>query len=659
MFSIKRFTAVLLLTILPASGFAALGLQTVWEINSTVVAKTNVNGGGFDPFQTTHMIADLQCTSGTTASPVCQSATYDFIAGDATNWLFLSSGGSVTANSFCQIASVNTGVSPHTATLTAGVGTCNIYGAPHWTTNTVAGIGAASPSSVTFAIDRSRNIAAAQNTTTASYTTATSLITVGGLTYDATYVGSIINIVTISGGTVGWYEITNAAAGTSFTIDRDAGSGGDRTNLAINIGGAFSMGSNSANQSDTKVMQLMTGTNGTGSMHTFVNGGFTIGAGGITTTGVGGTLAPVVFSGYGTVRDDDPVGTSRPAITGGTVSVVIGSNWIIRDFIITGTNATMWTIGTNSNVLNVKCTNSSPSTNRICMQFGAGGELWNSEVTSYRGVAISSTTAAFTAFGNYIHDSDVGFTTSATTQANQTLSHNLFVGNITADIRTTAAYTSKMIAENNTHYGGVVGTAPLGTGISLTSGTTNVAVINSIFTGMASGITGGDSGQFISQDKYNDYYSNTSDVSNWTKSATSFATNPQFTSAGQIAVADGTTGAANALSSATAHFTTGSIPVIAGRDYVYVSGAGGGTAVTVGVYGILTVNSDTTITTDIALTSGGSTVPFQIIVGRNFLPTVTLSGFPGSFQGGYSSGAQAVGAVVAGGSGGGRCIGCD
>ena len=90
----------------------------IWEVRTTG-DDTNF-GGGFD-VGVAGFATDLKATSGTTSAPVVSTASYDFVAGYVNAWMFIKAGTNWLPGWY-QITAVNTGVSPHTATLDATAG---------------------------------------------------------------------------------------------------------------------------------------------------------------------------------------------------------------------------------------------------------------------------------------------------------------------------------------------------------------------------------------------------------------------------------------------------------------------------------------------------------------------------------------------------------
>jgi len=133
----------------------ALSASTVFEINSSATAG-NVNGGGFNPANA-NMLTDLTTDSNTanTNSPVCSSASYNFVANDVGHWLYIKSGTNWTPGWY-QIASV----ASNKATLSAAVGSAIQVANNRYGTNTAAGCATTgTPTGGTWSIDYSQSTA--------------------------------------------------------------------------------------------------------------------------------------------------------------------------------------------------------------------------------------------------------------------------------------------------------------------------------------------------------------------------------------------------------------------------------------------------------------------------------------------------------------------
>lgn len=140
---------------------------------------------------------------------------------------------------------------------------------------------------------------------------------VSGGNFSATSVGNILHIVSGTGFTPGWYEIT-AWDGNDAVLDRSAGSGGSSSGVA-NMGGAISL---SVGSSDAIAESLRAG-------HTMwiKSGSYTLAdTFNPSDTTYGTATAPVVISGYHSVRGDDVNGVDRPLITCGGYTFQTGSS---------------------------------------------------------------------------------------------------------------------------------------------------------------------------------------------------------------------------------------------------------------------------------------------------------------------------------------------
>ena len=627
----KKLLAVILSLLIGCSELiAALDVRTVWEVNTSATAG-NVNGGGFNPFATANMLTDLACTSATGASPVCSSASYNFVAGDVGHWLYVVIAGNYTAN-LCQIASV----ASNQATLTAGVGTCNVIANPYWTTNTSAGIAnTASPTGGTWSIDYSRSTAAVQTTTEATNTAG--VITIGSLTYGKQWVGNVVQIVGGAGATVGWYEITDAVAATSFTLDRDPSG---TLSIDINLGGAISLGSATANRTDDVFFELGSGTNGTGASRFFVKTGTYATLQAVSIASACGTQAPCRITGYNSVRGDinaaAPSLTSVPIFNAAANAIALGTDWIWENFSLTGTGSTVLTLGVSGRIQNFKVVNTSTSTARNAINMGnTKTQAVAGEAVSYLGNAINIAAATdVMLFGVWAHHSSVGLNDAGTTiQSN--IANSIFSSNVTAQARTTGAVAGRQIFQNVTFFGAA---DKLGVCLDIATGATNITVLNSHLIGCTTGIVTADT-QTIGYDFYNNYQNNTADVNGWQKGPLATATDPVFTAVSQVTFTTATY-AGTTLTCGSCDFSG----VTANVDYVLVKS---GTSLTrVNSIGLVTAKTATTLVTDIDFgESGAADWTGHVTYGNNFLPTVTITGYPGVFPAGLTTGYVQKGAA--------------
>ncbi len=235
------------------------------------------------------------------------------------------------------------------------------------------------------------------------------------------------------------------------------------------------------------------------------------------------------------------------------------------------------------------------------------------EIICYRGYGVAlnqvSGTGVSAAIGNYIHDCSTGVIGGV---------QGDLINNIIASCSSKAIdgnADNGMIVYGNTIYGAE---NKLGIGINTPSIST---FLNNIIDGFVSGF-GGSATTYAGYSDYNCFNNNTNNI-NATDSGAFFGandlttTNPSFTSVTQRTGATATTTSGNHLVQSAATFQTWGIT--AGVDCVYIKS---GTGVTAGIYGILSVDSETQITVDVTLTANATADKvWQITQGHNFLPT--------------------------------------
>ena len=208
----------------------ALAANTIWNSIST---GNDANGGGFNP-ASANMPTDLVATNGNTSAPVVTSASCSFVAGDVGAWIFVQSGTNWIPGWY-QIASVATGA----ATLTATIGSAYLYengtyGGP----STVVGCATtASPTAGKYSIDFSTLTTAISMTSLASAASGATLNSAASAR--VCHIGNIINLTAGTNITTGWYEVTNAVAATSITMDRTCCSAAVPANGAGSVGGSL------------------------------------------------------------------------------------------------------------------------------------------------------------------------------------------------------------------------------------------------------------------------------------------------------------------------------------------------------------------------------------------------------------------------------------
>jgi hypothetical protein len=301
----------------------------------------------------------------------------------------------------------------------------------------------------------------------------------------------------------------------------------------------------------------------------------------------------------------------------GSVNFTLGSQNLIQNVIFKTTSALGLVGGANAVFKNVKVTNTSATASRNAITLsGSGNQCIQCEAISYRGNGISIISNSFyNVTGCYIHDSNVGISMSGGSTSFASITNNIIEGCVTDAFTATNSGPGIFIG-SNTLYGAE---NKLGIGINTTTGLVSYTVTNNIIYGFATGISDADV-NFAQYGDYNDFYNNTNDVNaaaNWQKGPHDIAVNPSFTNVVQRTGSTATTTAGNHLVQSGATFQTWGIT--AGVDFVYIKS---GTGVTAGIYGILSVDSETQITVDITLTANATADKvWQITQGHNFLPT--------------------------------------
>jgi hypothetical protein len=435
----------------------------------------------------------------------------------------------------------------------------------------------------------------------------------------ATDVGNLIHITAGTSWLPAWYQIVSVAAGVA-TLDRACGSVASISSGTYSIGGACSLNSSTANQTDTNWAAAVIAGN---TVYIKNDAAYTFAAAPTFGAGSSGTVK-VKIIGYNSSRGDNPTLSNRPSINAGTFTVNFGGFTQVSNLIVTGTASPVFKFAAWGFGNNLKCTNTSTTASRACINFSDdGGSLYNSESVSYRGTAVSTQSsnqfASHNIFYNYLHDSNIGLAAGA---EGVSVVGNLIASNVTDAITVASSSDSNYFIAQNTLYGLE---SKKGVGIAISSEPNNLSIINNIVYGFVTGISDAGGANAFNFGDYNDFNNNTTNFSTWTDGAHSITTSPAFTNVAQYTGTTATT-TGSVLTDSGANYTD----IVAGRDYLYVSATTGGT---VGIYGI-TTSTSTTITTDIALGSG-TAVTYFVTHGRNWTvgTNVKAVGFPGLFNG--------------------------
>lgn len=443
-------------------------------------------------------------------------------------------------------------------------------------------------------------------------------------------VGNIAHIISGTNFTTGWYEIISVVAGVSITLDRTCTTAAGASGV-VNIGGAISLNSSTANQTDTLFASSLVAGN-----TVWIKGALTLAATFTATAGASGT--PINMFGYNATRGDNPTGSNRPSINCAAFVYTGGASNLISNVIFSGTASNILTVSGSSLTRNCKITNTSTTAGRTALNVASSNTtIWDCEAISYRGQACSVGNSA-QIDGCYFHDSDIGVLLTGSTGVY--LINSIISSNVTQAISNTGAgITGNSLFLSNTFYGAE---NKLGQGINIVSGTTMFKLLNNIFYGFTTGILD-NNGVGVNYGDYNDLNNNTTNYNGLTAGAHDITTSPAFVGVAQISGTNGTT-SGSVLSSSGASFGT----VTDNVDFCYLVS---GTGITAGKY-LITSHTTTTLTLDSAPgTDATADKVFQVTTGHNFATGTGLNGlaFPGAFQAGLSTSSSKQGAVQSAG----------
>jgi hypothetical protein len=483
----------------------------------------------------------------------------------------------------------------------------------------------------------------------ANGTTAPCTVTSAGYSFGTADEGNSIVISAGTNWTVSVYIITDTSGGGAI-LDKACGSAASISSGTWRMGGAYPGGNSTAGISDDARFELLDD-----GMKVWIKAG-TYSLNEISLTTQAAVTDGISILGYNATRGDAPTGDDRPLLAGGANRFLLGpSGFRTENIRFTGTGTVVFSIGGNTSASvanNVKATNTSTTSARAGIQLGFVNRITNSEGISYRGNGFSVGSGGSGAIiGCWAHSSNNGIsdTNGALTVINNIISDNVSNGFV-------ATGSGQLTIANNTFIGGA--TSKRGDAIDVAT-PSSAYIANNIFSGFDVGITKTSEGTnpIGMQVDYNNFYNITTDVTNVTKGTGNIALDPTFTDVDEVNnEGTVTSGAAdNIITDSTQDFTAEG--VVAGRDYFYLVS---GTNSTVGMYGITAVGT-TTVTLDLdpSSSSTGSDIVYQIVRGQNFKVGTNLkaAGWPGSFQGGYTTGYLDIGAVqrqepASGGSGG-------
>jgi hypothetical protein len=447
-------------------------------------------------------------------------------------------------------------------------------------------------------------------------TTNPSVVTSATHTFVAADVGNLINITAGTNWTTGRYKIVSVSAGAA-TLDRAVGGAASLTAGTYRVGGALSLG----NANDQTTLTAVAG----GNTIYIKSGAYTLGVAITAGFGQAGvSFINTVMTGYTSTRGDSCTGTNRPKITTTTGLQTLSNNFTYNNisFVLPGGNG--FSGGTNALFYNCKMYNNGGG---LCIS-GANNNFFAScEIVSTKSIGLNAM-SGLQLVGCYVHNCITGVNNSSNIQ----IVNTLFENNITQAIILAAA--SHLIS-GCTIYGAE---NKLGIGIN---NATNLGVncINSIFYGLASGITTNTAGNTGSYLDFNNFFNNTADVTNMVKGPNSYALDPQFTNLAQLTGSTATISAL-VLTQTGANFAS----VTDNVDYCVIKS---GTGATVGSY-LITAHTTTTLTFDVTPgTNATADKVWQVTTGRNWKVGTNMKalGIPGTFTGSSTVGFTDLGAV--------------
>lgn len=586
----------------------ALASGSLFNIQASATTG-NTGGAGFNPANA-NFPTDLACdtNTGNTSAPVVSSGTYNFVAGDVGAWLYVKSGTNWTPG-FYPIASVGS----NKATLSAAIGAASQLNANTglYEPSTVVGCATVgTPTGGTYGVNYSTLDTAKSTITDAASIGASTTLTSVTAPWTAVSVGNFFHLTTTGTGAhglTGWYEIVSFTSAGSVATDRTTNDG-----TALVAGTGQTGGAGRLNGLEDAFFEMIPSA----SMVFVKLGTYTIsGAINVASTNSTAILASFVI-GYVTVWGDTCTLANRPVIAAAANASQFGQFQNLTNIICTTTTASGLSAGAGAIFRNCKSTNSSTSAGRAAISLNTDVHLVGCEAVSQNGTAVSgSTSARVKAMGCYIHDSSTGWNSSATIN---TITDCILEACITDAVNLSSATGAHYIG-NCTFYGRE---AKVGTGVNLSvANSPQNHIENCIFYGLTTGIavtTGSATSNF---GRYNDFFNNTTDVTNWNKGTSDLAINPGFVGATQITGTTATT-SGSVLTQSGGDFST----VEDNRDYLHVVS---GTGVTVGRY-LISSHTATTLTVNNALgTSSGGDVVYFVTTGHNFQVGTALRGLGG------------------------------
>ena len=339
-------------------------------------------------------------------------------------------------------------------------------------------------------------------------------LTSAATAFTSAEVGNVINITSGTGFTAGRYEIVSEASGV-VTCDRAVGTTSS-TGGNGNVGGAMTF--IDANIDDVNVMEPGQ------TMYIANDATHTLTASVSLSAGAAGTLSdPIRVIGYDTTRGDNPREGSRPLIACGAYTMDWVANWYQSYLEYTTTTSTGVQLYADFVVDACKVNNSSGTSNRTGFidSYAANGIYRNCEAESVNGRAFQ-----IQGFGNYwlvdtcyAHDSESGiyYTTSAPLTIKSCI-----IDTCTAGLEMTSSSAAFIFNVFDT----TIYNCTKGIDVESPRG----SFVGNIISDCTTGIEFVTATNAMAAD-WNNYYNNTTDVTNMTKGGNASADNPGFTDA--------------------------------------------------------------------------------------------------------------------------------
>lgn len=426
-------------------------------------------------------------------------------------------------------------------------------------------------------------------------------------------------------GVLNWFEIVSYNSGTSVVTDRTTNDGTTSVACTGYVGGAGRL-----NGLEDAFFEMVPAA----SITYIKNGSYTLSAAVLIASTNSTATNPSFAIGYNTQRGDSCTGSNRPSFSQGSNTWTWGQSQCSMNLIHTSTASSVVTCGINSFHQNCKYTNSSTTASRNGVTSATRTVFVDCEFVSQNGSGVNSASSGFKVLNSYIHDSATGMSQSTV---------DGFVIGCIFEANTTDAFNGSNGSGNYnvincTIYGRE---GKVGNGINISGAGAICRFVNNILYGLTTGITVS-AQQNTNAGDANNYFNNTTDVTNFLKTSSALATDPQFAGAVQLTGTTATT-SGSVLTDSGADFST----VTDNIDYLHVTG---GTGTTLGCY-LITSHTSTTLTVNNSLGSGASADKTYFVgTGHNF--AVNNAAFKGTGlptfanSGSESTGSPTPGALV-------------